>query len=84
MFVIYRYNTLGAGDYTILELPLTFAPSETLIEFTVDVRDDSIVETMEMFFVTFEPAVGETGVAPITMETVITIVDDNDCECIVF
>ena len=50
------------------------------MEFTVDIRDDSIVETMEMFSVTFEPAVGETGVAPITTETVITIVDDNDCE----
>ncbi len=61
-------------------MPVTFEPFDTVMEFTVSVRDDNIVEATEMFAVTFDPAVGETGVAPITLPTTITILDDNDGE----
>ncbi len=59
-------------------MSVTFKPFDIVQEFTVSVRDDNVVEAVEMFSVTFDPAVGETGVAPITMATNITIMDDSD------
>ena len=46
------------------------------------INEDGNVEATENFFLTFEPATGETGVRPNGNVTVITILDDNDRESI--
>lgn len=72
------FTTAASADYNPLVLPLTFEPSEDVIEFMVVINEDEIVEATEMFSVTFDPAPAERGVAPISEPVILTIEDDND------
>lgn len=68
----------AAQDYSPSTGTLTFAPSETMKQFTVPIREDAVYEGTETFFVTLSNPIGGAAVrAPSTAQVHIT---ENDSQ----
>jgi len=77
MYVL-LFSCSAPGDYSESFLEFTFSASKEVMELTIDVVDDRIVESSESFSIIVESPPGEMGVRINQNTTMVQILDDRD------